>query len=53
MIAASDADAVNPNSIKRLLANDLSTFFIISNPVFSNGLKILPRNPPDCAILCN
>ena len=23
------------------------------NPVFSNDLKSLPKNPPDCPILCN
>ena len=24
-----------------------------ANPVFSTGSKILPKNPPDCLILCN
>ena len=40
-IAASVADgtAANPNGIKTLLANGLSTFFIKGNPVFSNGPK--------------
>ena len=54
-IAASVADAfaVNPNGIKTLLANDLSTFLIKGNPVFSNGPKSLPKNPPDSPILCN
>ena len=54
-IAAStaDADAVNPNGIKTLLASGLSTFFIKDDPVFSNGPKSLPKNPPDCTILCN
>ena len=54
-IAASVADtaAVNPNGIKTLLANGLSTFPIKGNPVFSNGPKGLPKNPPDCPILCN
>ena len=54
-IAASvaDAAAVNPNGIKTLLANGLSTFPIKGNPVFSNGPKSLPKNPPDCPILCN
>ena len=44
-IAASVADvaAVNPNGIKTLLANGLSTFFIKENPVFSNGPKCLPK----------
>ena len=54
-IAASvaNAAAVNANGIKTLSANGLSTFLIKGNPVFSNGLKILPKNPPDCPILCN
>ena len=55
-IAATIADAataVDPNGIKTLLANILSTFSIKGNPVFSNGLKSLPKNPSDCAILCN
>ena len=53
-IAASVADAVavNPNDIKMLLANGLSTFYIKWKPVFSNGLKSLPRNPPDYPISC-
>ena len=51
-IAASiaDASAVIPNGIKMLLANGLSTFFIIGNPVFSNGSKSLRKNPPYCYI---
>ena len=42
-IAASvtDATAVNPNGIKTLLANGLSTIFAKGNPVFSNGPKRL------------
>ena len=47
------AAAVNPNGIKTLLANGLITFFINGNPVFSNGLRSLPRNPPYCIILDN
>ena len=35
------------------LANLLGTFSIKGNLVFSNGLKSLPRNFPDCTILCN
>ena len=35
-----------------LLANGLSTFFIKGNPVYSNGSKCLPKNPPDCPIEC-
>ena len=53
-MAASVADAaVNPNGIKTLSGNGLSTFFIISNPVFNNGPKSLPKNPPDRTISCN
>ena len=47
-----DAAAVNPNSIKTLLSNGLTTFPIKGKPAFSNGLKVLPKNPPDCPILC-
>ena len=43
-----DAGAVNPKGIKTLVANDLITFFINGNPIFSNGPRSLPRNPPDC-----
>ena len=35
-----DAGAVNPNGIKTLLANGLSTFLIKDNPVFSVILKV-------------
>ena len=38
---------------KTLLVNGLSTFPINGNPVFSNCSKRLPKNPPDCPILCN
>ena len=41
------------NGITTLLAKGLSTFLIKDNPVFSNGPKILPKNPPDCLILCS
>ena len=44
-----DAAAVNLYGIKILSAN--CTFFIKSNPVFSDGPRSLPRNPPDCTIL--
>ena len=44
---------VNPNGIKTLLANGLSTFRIIGNPFFSNGPTIPRRNPSDCPILYN
>ena len=43
-VSVPDAAAVNPNSIKRLLANGLGTFPIKGNPVFSNGPKSLPKN---------
>ena len=36
-----------------LLSNRLSTFPIKGNPVYSNGPKNLPKNPPDCPTLCN
>ena len=45
--------AVNANGIKMLLANGLSTFPIKDNPDFSNGPKILLKNPPDFPNLCN
>ena len=52
-ICASTADAavVNPIAIKTLLANHLFTFLINGSPVFNNGPRSLPRNPPDCIIL--
>ena len=53
--AASVADdaANNPNSIKTVLANGLSTFAINDNPVFTNSPKSLPKNLPGCPILWN
>ena len=42
-----------PNGITTLLAKGLNAFLIKDNPAFSNGPKILPKNPPDCLILCN
>ena len=42
---------VNPNGIKTLLDNGLSTYFINGNPAFSDGLISLPRNPPTYTIL--
>ena len=51
--SAADAAAANPNGIKILFDNGLSTFFIKGNPVFSNGPRSLSKNPPDCPILCN
>ena len=46
-----DAAADNPKGMKMLLVNDLITFFINGNPVFINGSRSLPRNPPDYIIL--
>ena len=51
--SVSGAPGVNPNSIKALLANGLSTFFIKVNLVFSNVLKSLPKSNPDFLNLCN
>ena len=51
--AAAATAAVNPNVIKTVLADGLSTFSIKGNPGFSNGPKSLPRNRPDFHILCN
>ena len=45
--SVTDAAAVNPNGIKTFLASGLSTFPIKGNPVFSDGPKSLPKNPPD------
>ena len=50
LASAADAAAVNPKGIKMLLASGLITFFINGNPVFSNGPRSLPKNPPDCII---
>ena len=47
------AAAVNPNGIKTLLANDLSTSSVKGKQAFSNSPKSLPGNPPDYTILCN
>ena len=51
--SAADAAAVNPNGIQTLLPNGVATFFINGNPVFNNGPRSLPRNPPNCTILHN
>ena len=49
-VAASvtDAPALNPNGIKTLLANGLSTIFTKGNPVFSNGPKRLVNTWLSC-----
>ena len=49
--SVADAIAVNANRLETVLANGLSA--IKSNPVFSNGPKILPKNPPECSDICN
>ena len=48
-----DTSSVYPDDIKILLCNVLSTFPIKGNPIFINGPKSLPKNSPDCPILCN
>ena len=45
--SAADAAAVNPRGIKTLLASGSIAIFINGNPLFSNGPRSLPRNPPD------
>ena len=40
----SDDAVVNLSSIKALLGNGRSTFFINGKPIFSNGPRSLPRN---------
>ena len=47
-MSIADADAVNPNGIKTLLANGLNKFFIKAKTVFNNGAKSLPKNCTDC-----
>ena len=49
--SAADGNAANPNGVKTLLANDLSTFLIKGQPTAINGPRSLPRNPPNCTIL--
>ena len=53
--AASVAEVavVNSKGTKTLLLNGLSIFHITDRPAFSNGLRSLPRNPPNCIILDN
>ena len=48
-----DTAAVNPNGIKTLLANGVSTFFIKGKSVFGNGPESLSRNPSNCIIFYN
>lgn len=49
--SAAYAAAINLNSIKTILANVLCEIFIRGKPVFSNGPRILHRNPPEYTIL--
>ena len=49
--SVADAASVNPNSIKTVLANGLSTFFIKKKIVFSSSLRNPPKNPSDCTVL--
>ena len=51
--SAADAAEVNARGINKLLASGSIIFFINDNPVFSNGPRILPRNPPNCIIVDN
>ena len=51
--SVADTNAVNPNGIKTYLVSGLSVFLIKGKPIFSNGPKGLPKNPPDYSILCN
>ena len=50
---AAAAAAVNPDSIKVLLANNLSIFPFEDNSVFNNVPKAIPKSLPDCPILGN
>ena len=50
--SVADVATVNPNGIKMLLAKGLSTFLIKGKPIFSNGSKILPKNPSNWTISC-
>ena len=50
-VDAAAAAAVNPEGIKALLANSLSTFSIKDKPVFTIDSKSLPKNPHNFNIL--
>ena len=47
LVSHAHCATVNPYGIKTLLDNGFKKFLINSNPVFSNGPRSLPRNPPD------
>ena len=51
-MSVADAAAFNPNSIKMDLGNGFKYISIKGNPVFNNGSESLPKNPPNCTILC-
>ena len=51
--SVADAAPVDPDGLKTLLANGLSTFFIKIKPVFSNGPRSLPNNFSDFPVLDN
>ena len=45
-----DHSAVNPNDIKTLLANGVSTLFINTKPALANEARIF-SNPPFCVLI--
>ena len=49
--SVSDAGTVAPNGIITLWGSYMSRFFINGKPTLINGLRSLPRNPPDWTIL--
>ena len=49
--SVADTAVVNPNSIKSIFANGLSTFSIKSKQLFSNCPSSLPRDSPNSTIL--
>ena len=51
--SVAEVAAVNTNGTKILFADGLSIFFIKGKPVFSDGPRSLPKNPPNCAVLDN
>ena len=53
-VSAADAATVTLMELKQMiLANGFITFSINYKPVFSNGPRSLPGNPPACTILDN
>ena len=50
--SVTDAAAVNPDGIKTLLGNGVTTCCIKGNLVFSYGPKSLPKDSLNCPILC-